>query len=251
MDPWIESQRWVQFHFEFVGEAARQLVPLVRPRYEIAPEQRIYVERSFGEDQGPIRSDFAVLEHYAEKREVSLASAATAVASPATYTLPMPEERREAYLVIRDRRDMHVVTVIEVLSPTNKSPRADGRELYLRKRLSILESRTNLVEIDLLRGGRRLPTVERLRPADYYVFVCRGARRPQADVYAWGLRQSLPAVPIPLAPDDREVTLDLQAVFNRVFDDFGYDYALDYRQPVHPPLREADALWADTCLSGS
>jgi hypothetical protein len=203
MDPWIESQRWEQFHFEFIGEAARQLVPLVRPRYEIAPEQRI----------------------------------------------SMPEEHREAFLVIRDRRDMCVVTVIELWSPTNKTPRSDGRELYLRKRQSVLESRTNLVEVDLLRGGRRLPTVERLRPADYYVFVCRGARRPHADVYAWRLRQPLPAVPIPLAPDDREVTLDLQAVFNRVYDDFGYDYALDYRQPVRPSLRTADARWAKTLLA--
>jgi hypothetical protein len=252
MDVWIESQRWEQFHFEFIGEAARQLVPLVRPRYEVAPEQRIYVERSFGQDDGPMRADFAVLEHdETEQRKRSLAETATAVAAPASYTLPMPEERREAFLVIRDRRDMSVVTIIELLSPSNKAPRSDGREAYLRKRLSIFESQTNLVEIDLLRGGLRLPTMERLQSADYFVFICRGAKRPQADVYAWHLRQPLPAVPIPLAADDDEVTLDLQAVFDRVYDDFGYDYALDYRQPAQPPLSEADAKWAEAILLGT
>ena len=246
MDPWIESQRWEQFHFEFIGAAVRQLVPQVRPRYEIAPEQRIYVERTFGDEDGPIRSDVALLEVGDSGREAgTLTAAATASIRPATYTLPMPEERREAYLVIRDRRDQSVVTVIEVLSPTNKTPGSDGRGLYLRKRFSVLESRTSLVEIDLLRGGRRLPTVERLRPADYYVFVCRGQSRPRADVYAWHLRQSLPSVPIPLATDDQDVTLDVQAGFSRVYDEFGYDCALDYAQPVQPPLNEADAEWAE------
>lgn len=248
MDPWIESQRWEQFHFEFVGEAARQLVPQVRPRYEIAPEQRIYVERTFGDEDESIRPDVTLLEVGDSGREGGTLTAAASL-RPATYTLPMPEECREAYLVIRDRRDRSVVTVIELLSPKNKTPGSDGRGLYLRKRLSVLESRTNLVEMDLLRGGRRLPTVERLRPADYYVFVCRGQSRPRADVYAWRLQQPLPSVPIPLAVDDQEVTLDLQAVFSRVYDDFGYDYSLDYAQPVEPPLSDADAEWAERLIA--
>lgn len=249
MDPWIESQRWEQFHFEFIREAARQLVPQVRPRYEIAPEQRIYVERSFGDDE-PIRPDVALLEVGDSSRGGGMLTAAATVSiRPATYTLPMPEERREAYLVIRDRRDQSVVTIVEVLSPTNKTPGSDGRGLYLRKRLSVLESRTNLVEIDLLRGGRRLPTLERLKPADYIAFVCRGQSRPRADVDAWDLRRPLPLVPIPLAADDREVALDLQAAFSRVYDDFGYDYSLDYAQPVQPPLSEADAEWAERLLA--
>jgi hypothetical protein len=113
----------------------------------------------------------------------------------------------------------------------------------------VLESRTNLVEIDLLRGGRRLPTLERLKPADYFAFICRGQTRPRADVYAWSLRQTLPSVPIPLASDDREVALDLQAVFSRVHDDFGYDYSLDFAQPVQPPLSEADSEWAERLLA--
>jgi len=72
------------------------------------------------------------------------------------------------------------------------------RRKYLSKRESILASTTHLVELVLLRGGERLPTVESLPPGDYYAFVCR-QKRYQAEVYAWTLRNRLPAVPIPLA----------------------------------------------------
>ena len=62
-------------------------------------------------------------------------------------------ERREVYLEIVDRyRDERVVTVIEILSPTNKSLGA-GREAYLEKQEATLRSEAHLVEIDVLRTG--------------------------------------------------------------------------------------------------
>jgi hypothetical protein len=170
--------------------------------------------------------------------------------APATYTLPMPQERREAFLTIRDRQNADVVTVIEVLSPTNKAPGSDGRQLYLTKRVDVLESATNLIEFDLLRGGARLPTIEPLKPADYYAFVCRSRKRPKADVYGWSLRDALPIIPVPLAADDDDVTIELQAVFTRIYDDYGYDYSVDYRTPIEPPLSAADADWVARFLKG-
>jgi hypothetical protein len=156
---------------------------------------------------------------------------------------PMPEERREAFLTLRERETMEVVTVVELLSPANKRTRGDGRREYLSKRESILESTTHLVELDLLRAGERLPTVEPLPPGDYYAFVCR-QRRYQAEVYAWTLREPLPAIPIPLAGDDPDVTIDLEEVFTSTYDRAGYDYSLDYTRPIRPPLPEHDASWA-------
>ena len=45
-----------------------------------------------------------------------------------------------------------VVTIIEFLSPSNKSPGSD-REQYLRKQREVCSSEANLVEIDLNRFG--------------------------------------------------------------------------------------------------
>jgi len=162
----------------------------------------------------------------------------------------MPERKREAFLTIRERESMAVVTIIEVLSPGNKRPSSDGRREYLSKRESVLQSAIHLVELDLLRGGECLPTIELLPPADYYVFVCRAERRPKAEVYGWLLRQRLPTIPIPLAEADPDVTLDLQSIVNTVYDRAGYDYSLDYHRHFEPPLSDADAIWVQQLLAG-
>jgi hypothetical protein len=147
----------------------------------------------------------------------------------------------DQYLTIRERQSLRVVTVIELLSPTNKQGK--GRQEYLRKRTEILESRSHLVEIDLLRGGVRLPTTEPLPPGDCIAFVCRQERLPDADVYAWPLRRRLPPVPIPLGEGDADVLLDLQQAFTAVYDRAGYDLLLDYEADLKPALRPNDAEW--------
>lgn len=166
-----------------------------------------------------------------------------------TLTLPIPVEMRRAFLTIRDRDNLQVVAEIELLSPWNKRPGSDGVREYARKRETVLRSSAHLVELDLLRGGQRLETLEKLPAGDYYALVSRERRRPKVEVYAWSLRQPLPTVPIPLAGSDPDVPLDLQAVFTSVYDRAGYDYSLDYTRPVEPPLSEEDAAWAREVLA--
>ena len=76
--------------------------------------------------------------------------------APVLVEVPRVDEVREAYLEVRLTGTATVVTVIEILSPTNKRP-GKGRDLYLEKRQDVLASRTHLVEIDLLRVGERMP----------------------------------------------------------------------------------------------
>jgi hypothetical protein len=248
MDPFIEGQAWEDFHSGFVAELSAALVPHVRPKYVVRKERRVYVEHSFPDDDHLVRADVAVMSDPREFPESGAAASVGAAPSPVVLHLPMPEERREAFLTVRERETMEVVTVIELLSPANKRPGGDGRREYLSKRESILGSTTHLVELDLLRGGQRLPTVEPLPPGDYYAFVCR-RRRYQAEVYPWTVRDRFPEIPIPLAGDDPDVTLDLEEVFTSTYDRAGYDYSLDYRRPIRPAIPDRDAAWVAGMLA--
>jgi Protein of unknown function (DUF4058) len=250
MDPFIESQIWEDFHHALIEVMRESLIPHTRPRYVVRVEERVYVEHIPHSDSMFIRPDVTVLERAGSEvpLESTGATATPTVITPVIRHLPVPERVREAFLTIRERETMEVVTVLEVLSPGNKRAGSDGRREYLRKREEVLLSATHLVELDLLRGGERLPTLEALPPGDYYAFVCRGQRRFQAEVYAWSLRRPLPPVPIPLAGTDPDVVLDLQAMFTTVYDRAGYDYSLNYRHALMPSLSDADQVWAQQLL---
>jgi hypothetical protein len=135
------------------------------------------------------------------------------------------------------------VTVVEVLSPGNKTPGSDGRRVYLAKRNEILQSRAHLVELDLLRGGARLPLLGAIPAGDYYAIVSRQQRRPKVDVFAWSLRDALPEIPIPLQPEDPEAALNIQAAFSIVYDRARYDRSLDYGAALNPAPGPGDSEW--------
>lgn len=244
MDPCIESQAWEDFHHQLTAELHKALTACVRPRYVVRVEERLYVERMPGEATAPIRPDLAVTKQRGQdiSSRGGTATAVVAVA-PVPVRLLMPERIRETFLTIRKSPSLEVVAVLEVLSPGNKRPGGDGRREYLDKRQAVLQSPVHLVELDLLRGGERLPMAEPLPAGDYYAIVSRAERRPLAGVSAWSLRQSLPQLAIPLAGDDPDVEVDLQPIFSAVYEGAGYDYSLDHRLPVQPPLGDADAAW--------
>ncbi|HUG89356.1 MAG TPA: DUF4058 family protein [Planctomycetaceae bacterium] len=260
MDPYIESQEWEDFHTRFVTEIGNSLVPYLRPRYEARIERRIYVARTTGEPARVLIPDVAVVKQNGGRRTegtgtddtqgtgVATLTRPQVVVEPVRCRLPLTEEHREAFLTIRRAGTKEIVTVLEVLSPDNKRPGHKGRRKYLRKREAVLDSPASLVELDLLRGGTRLPMEDPIPVGDYYAFVSRG-REPLANVYAWSLRHAVPPLPVPLAEGDRDVPLDLQAVFTTVYDRAGYDYSLDYHSPLTPPLPAEDAEWAAALLT--
>ncbi len=253
MDPFIEDQVWDDFHLDLISATRSSLIPQVRPRYVVRVDRYVYVDDASDEELQRIRPDAFVLE--ADREDFATQGAggtATAVAvAPVVLTLPMPEARRIAYLTVRERGTGELVTVIEILSPVNKRPSSEGRREYLRKRAAVIKSSAHLVELDLLRQGERLPTIESLPPADYYAFVSREQRRPRVEVYPWFLRHPLPTFPVPLRDNDPDAKLDLQALFTVVYDRAGYDYSLDYRSPIEPPLSEEDAVWVQEVLTAA
>ena len=249
VDPFIESQKWEDLHTRFITIVSELLVPQVRPRYMVDVERYLYVTRDEGEQEEVVKliaPDAFVADTGRGWRE-SAPPAGVVTLQPVKHRIALPR-RRQAYLVIRTRRREVVVTVIELLSPWNKTPEAGVAE-YLAKRANVLHSSANLVELDLLRGGQRLPTVEPLQPGDFYAFISRPRVRPDVDVYAWALRDPLPVLPVPLAQGDPDVLLDLQAAFTTVYDRAGYDYSLDYAARIQPPLPAKDAQWVQSQLA--
>jgi hypothetical protein len=166
----------------------------------------------------------------------------------APLQLPAADIERHASLEIRDRRNRRVVTVIELLSPSNKKPGSD-RDDYLAKRRQVLAGMTHLVEIDLRRGGAR-PMPPQIPPCDYYALVSRYEQRPKVDCWPLALRLRLPPIPIPLDTPDPDVLLDLQAVLDRAYD--GADYGkYIYGETPEPPLAADDATWAQAFVPTS
>ncbi len=175
---------------------------------------------------------------------------------PARYyvrvELPPRVEVRERALHIHSRDNRELVTVVEVLSPTNKRP-GKGRQQYEEKRIAIAGARVHLVEIDLLRDGEPLPLWRQGTPlprdlaGDYRAFVVR-APRWGGELFVRSVREPLPVVPVPLLPDDRENGLDLQQVVHAVYDHARLEDEVDYHQEPIPPLSPEVAAWADQLL---
>jgi len=252
MDPFIEDQEWEDFHTRFNTALSEALAPGVEPSYVVRVERRVYVERG-GTDDDQVRwADVAMVLTTEPNATSAMAatSGGTAVA-PVECLVPMPQERRETYLVIRDRETMEIVTIIETLSPANKRTASNGRRQYLEKREEILQSQAHLVELDLLRGGARLPMQTGLPPADYYAIVSRRYRRPRAEVFPWTLRQPLPTIPIPLMRGEPDVPIDLQSVFATVYERARYQLSVNYRVPLESPLAPTEAAWSTSLLAAA
>lgn len=171
-----------------------------------------------------------------------------AVVEPIVRTTLIDDEIHEAYVSLFDVEMREVVAVIEVLSPTNKFPGSEGRKSYLQKRYDVMRSTTHLVEIDLLRGGDRIPVEPGLPDCEYLMHVSRNGDRPQAKLWAVRLNQRLPELRIPLRPEDEDARLDLQAVLNSVYDRAGYDLIADYSREPTPPLPAEWTEWAQEVL---
>ena len=246
MDPYLEvPELWSEVHSRLIVAIADNLSEQLSDAYRVAIEKRTYLSAS---DESLMVGipDVSVITQQPQP-ETNVASA-TAV-MPRTVTLPMAEEVQERYLEIRDMSSGTVVTAVELLSPKNKRA-GEGRRAYNKKRCQVLASLTNLVEIDLLRGGTSLPIngpangIE--RQGCYSILVSRSDLRPRAELYEFGLQQSIPPFALPLKPEDGSLIADLQALLEGVYRRAKYHLAIDYRQPIRPLLSEVELEWVKT-----
>jgi hypothetical protein len=239
MNPYLEHPSvWEDFHTRFLVYAAGTLTKQTAPSYLVRIGEHIFVDEA--EDDKEFHSDLSTVD--SGRKAPTISNRAPAIAPPQTVRLAVrARKRRHRFLEVLDRAGRRVVTVIELLSPSNKRPGKD-RDQFTLKREALLLSEVNYVEIDLLRGGMRWEK-PRKAPTDYFIVVSRPAARPVADCWALSLRDRLPVIPIPLVPERPEPTLDVQAVVNVVYDDADYQFSI-YDTPPEPALSPADAAWA-------
>ena len=244
MNPVLEqADAWEDFHQDFLVRAREALMAEVGENYIVKVETRLYLHELSAEE----RRFFAPADVAVAARAGGLrTSTATGEAAPVQLLLPAIEVERQTFLEIRDRQNRRIVTVVELLSPANKTPGAD-RDAYLGQRGEILAGQTHLVEIDLWRGGTR-PHPPELPPCDYYALASRYEDRPRLGFWPIALRERLPVVRVPLAAPDSDARLDLQAVLDRAYDAAGFG-AYIYSETPDPPLSADDAAWAATFLS--
>ena len=248
MDPYLEHPRsWPNFHHRLITAIAISLEPQLRPNYRVVVEEALYQTK--GQDSVLVGIPDVAVQQAKREQRVSPQVTSPEVTSPqATLTepilvdLPMPEVVRQGYLEIQDVTTSEVVTVMEILSPTNKRP-GEGRRTYEAKRQTILASATNLVEIDLLRQWPPIVNLPEQLKSHYRILISASADRPQARLYAFNLQEPIPAFPLPLAKEEWEPIVNLQGLLADIYDQSGYDLVIDYGEPPMPPLSPQDATW--------
>ncbi len=186
MDPYLEcTARWPTFHHQMILGVAEALQPSLGDRYRLRFAARVYKIRQ------------------------------------ALFTSVVEDEHKESFVELRDRAADKLVTQIELSSPANRT-NAESRTAYLRQRAGSEKAGAHVVELDLVLEGSTLLAADltALPERQHVVSVTRAARPARYELYSASLRKRLPRIRLPLAADDRDLILDVQAVFSRVYDRF-------------------------------
>jgi hypothetical protein len=249
MDPYLEGELWQEFHGTLANAIRQQLLSVLPAKYVALLFKRYVVYNpsvsllDLPNESRAIYPDVSVAKTPSRLAE-TVAVYDTHTITPPAIQLPsfMAEEVPLLSIEVQDVASRRLVTAIEILSPVNKV--GLGWAEYETKRRDLLMRPVHLLELDLLRRGRRITLDGDPPPADYYAYLSRFTHRPYTDVWAIGLRDRLPVLPVPLLPPDEDVLLDLQRAADACYDLVHYERLLDYTAaPPPPPLSEADAQW--------
>lgn len=176
----------------------------------------------------------------------SVETAGVKLKAPIRRRLLFPERMRTRSVHIYLAENKELVTVIEILSPANKT--GAGLQEYRLKRDQLVHSRVHLVEIDLLRAGQRPGTEVNTPPldAEYILLVNRAQQGDEriSEIWPIALNEPLGYLPIPLLAPDPDILLDLDDIMQMVYQRGAYNRRIDYHQPVPlPRLRPAMQKW--------
>lgn len=245
MNPYLErASLWPDVHIGLIRGIQLILAPTVAPKYYVAAEERTYIT-AVDPNSFVGRPDVAVIG----PPTPVLAGVAVAPVNGHALSVfvPVSDQIRERYLEIREHGTDRVITVVEVLSPSNKA-KGDGRRVYEEKRRTVLDSATSLIEIDLLRGGESMAYSPK-PVSDYRILISRSWERPRSLLFPFDLPDPIPAIPVPLQKGEDEPRLALNDLLPRIYDEVRYDLRIDYSAPPPlPKLSEDHTIWLDQSL---
>ncbi len=260
MDPYLEGYLWSDVHHSLATEIRRQLMPRLRPKYVARIEVRVVHDEGSEAEIGIMYPDVEIVTTPRKHTEPpphlngplatggGVLVAPELVLTPAPVTVSLPKIRIKS-VEIRDTAQNELITSIEILSPVYK--RDPGLIDYRQKRERLRQAGVHLLEIDLLRRGRRYLTHSNIPQKSYLVTLIRGAGHV-AKAWPVKLQDKLPVVPVPLHHPDPEVPLDLNAALNAIYDEAAYDLSIDYTMPPPPPsLTAEEEKWLDTQLKSA
>ena len=256
MNPYLENRRlWPEVHNKLISDLHYFLRETLPPRYTVTMEERVIVEETLGDE---LRRGYAVPDLNITGSDITGSDRAgggrradgVAVAPDSgavTVTIPELRPVHEWFIEIRTETRLPSVTILELLSHSNKRA-GPGRRDYLAKRMRILESATHLVEIDLLRANHPMPTDGYTDRAAYRILVSRSENRPQATLYPFGMQSPIPAFAIPLLRGDAGPTLALGDILGDLYVRGYYDHSVNYAADPEGPLSDDDRAWLDRRL---
>ena len=137
MDPYLE-EHWRDIHHRFLTYACDELQEHLPRDLRARLEERVFVEPEFGDGRG-IYPDVRVVEY--PKRGGGTALATEVAAAEPLVIHGESEPATEGYIEIIDvGSGNRVVTVLELLSDSNKQP-GEGQDLYRKKQRECLQGR--------------------------------------------------------------------------------------------------------------
>lgn len=260
MDPYLE-RHWGDIHQRFITYSCDAIQAQLPGGLRARMQERVFVESPEAERPSVFFPDIRVFEGPKSPPRVGNGNAASlghpedeggVAVAVKPIIMKISEPIFQGYIEVIDiKSGRRVITVVEVISPINKSA-GEGNRQYRRKIDEMRAGEVSTVEIDLLRGG--LPatcapagSVPEAGTTVYHAAVWRAYRPDAVEVYTAPIRHRLPAIGIPLRKDDRDAVLDLQPIIDQCYRNGGYD-DIDYRQDPIPPLPPVDAAWADALL---
>jgi hypothetical protein len=249
MNPWLE-EHWPGVHSLLISCFSMQLSSLLPDDLLARPEEGVNISAE-GNSDHHFRADVAVTESWKDGVPPTWTPEADLEARAAVPTIVQVAPMVERWIEIRDAAGK-LITVIEILSPSNKGV---GLAEYAAKRKVLIASPINVVEIDLLLGGRALfPDVEGPLPTldqtHYLISVKRTGMLHRREIYRPLLQEPLPVIRIPLRPGEKDVCIDLQPLINQVFTAGRY-HMLDYTRLPAVPLTSADQALLKDCVQST
>ena len=247
VDPFIEGQGVSHdFHQTFVVTWRELLMRKLPTNYIARVEEHVYLDRGGEGEELQRRIPDVLVEQRAAKGQPRDVSGAITL-EPTVLQNIIGDPIREAYIEVVRRGDNSLVAVLELLSPANKS--GSGRGEYLLKRDQILRGPAHLVEVDVLLRGGRMPFRGSLPAGHFFAMISRANRRPDCEVYAWTIRDRLPAIPVPLESPDPDLVIDLHDVYTTAFERGPFNELVRYDRPIGLIVADEMQRWVTERLS--